>query len=80
MNSTGGNTSIIDWNRWQPLSVDVFIDQAGNPIPGGAATFIGAEWGNVRPFSLRTDQQTIHERDGNKYISYLDPGLPPQAT
>jgi hypothetical protein len=34
----------------------------------------------VRPFSLRRDQQTIHERDGNNYITYLDPGLPPQAT
>jgi hypothetical protein len=81
MTGTGwGNPDIIDWNRWQPLSLETFIDQWGNTIRGGAATFIGAEWGNVRPFSLRRDQQTIHERDGNNYIIYLDPGLPPQAT
>jgi len=26
----GGNNTIIDPNRWQPLSLDVFIDQSGN--------------------------------------------------
>lgn len=34
----------------------------------------------MRPFSLQKNQQTIHERDGHNYITYLDPGLPPQAT
>ncbi len=78
--TSGGNLDIVDWNRWQPLSLETFIDQWGNAIRGWAATFIGAEWGNVRPFSLRRDQQTIHKRDGNSYIAYLDPGFPPQAT
>lgn len=32
----------------------------------------------MRPFSLRPDQATIHERDGQKYMSYLDPGDRPQ--
>ncbi len=81
MTGTGwGNTNIVDWNRWQPISLETFIDQWGTPIAGGAATFIGAEWGNVKPFSLQKYQQTIHERGGNRYITYLDPGLPPQAT
>ena len=69
---------IIDWNRWQPISLETFVDQWGNPISGWAATFIGAEWWSVRPFSLRPDQATIHERDGKKYMSYLDPGDRPQ--
>lgn len=33
MNGSGWNTVLLDWNRWQPLSVGVFIDQAGNSIP-----------------------------------------------
>ncbi len=78
MNGSGWNTEILDWNRWQPLSVGIFIDQGGNSIPGWAATFIWAEWGNVQPFSLREDQKTIHERDGHIYPTYLDPGSPPQ--
>ena len=32
----------------------------------------------MKPFSLRPDQATIHERDGQKYMSYLDPGDRPQ--
>jgi hypothetical protein len=31
-------------NRWQPIALQNFVDQAGNPITGGAAKFIGAEW------------------------------------
>jgi hypothetical protein len=34
VSATGGNTTLIDWNRWQPLSVGTFVDQAGNAIPG----------------------------------------------
>ncbi len=73
-----GNPDISDWNRWQPIALSTFIDQGGNPVSGGAANFIGAEWGNVKPFSLREDQKTIHERDGQRYITYLDPGDRPQ--
>ncbi len=73
-----GNPNIIDWNRWQPIALSTFIDQWGNTVSGGAANFIGAEWGNVKPFSLREDQKTVHERDGRQYITYLDPGNRPQ--
>ena len=29
-----GNPDIADLNRWQPLSLDIFIDQSGNERPG----------------------------------------------
>ncbi len=73
-----GNPDILDWNRWQPISLETFIDQGGNPISGWAAKFIGAEWWNVKPFSLRSDQVTLHVRDGQTYINYLDPGDRPK--
>lgn len=74
-----GNPNLVDWNRWQPILLNTFTDQWGNLVPSGSTNFIGAEWWNVIPFSLKKSQQTIHQRDGKEYISYLDPGLPPQA-
>jgi len=71
-----GNPDISDPNRWQPLSVDVFIDQSGNEIPAGALDFLSPEWGNVHPFSLTEDDKTTYMRDGDDYQVYLDPGSP----
>lgn len=72
-----GNPHILDLNRWQPLSFDVFIDQAGQEIPLGTPEFLGPEWGQVHPFSLVPDDLTIHERNGFEYWVYHDPGPPP---
>lgn len=72
-----GNTTILDANFWQPLSFEVFVDQSGNAIPGGAPSFIGPEWGEVIPFALSADQLTIYQRDGFDYWVYHDPGPPP---
>ena len=72
-----GNPHILDMNRWQPLSFDVFIDQAGQEIPLGTPEFLGPEWGQVHPFSLTPEDLTIHERDGFEYWVYHDPGPPP---
>ena len=72
-----GNPDIIDFDRWQPLSLDFFIDQSGNVIPGGFPEFLGPEWGAVTPFSLSLDDATIYNRDGFDYIVYHDPGPPP---
>jgi len=72
-----GNPHILDMNRWQPLSFDVFIDQAGQEIPLGTPEFLGPEWGQVFPFSLTPDDLTIHERGGFEYWVYHDPGPPP---
>ena len=71
-----GNPDITDPNRWQPLAFSVFIDQAGNEIPGGMPSFIGAEWGQVIPFSLTPTQRTTYQRDGVDHWVYHDPGDP----
>jgi len=75
-----GNPDIIDPNRWQPLSLTNFIDQSGNPIPGGRQEFLGPEWGNVVPFSLKEEDKQVFTRDSNEYIVYHDPGPPPLIT
>lgn len=71
-----GNPDIEDLNRWQPLSLTRFIDQAGNLVQG-TPDFLGPEWGEVVPFALAEDDLTIHERDGYEYRVYHDPGPPP---
>lgn len=72
-----GNPGILDLNRWQPLALDIFVDQAGIPIIGGALQFLSPEWGNVQPFALTDNELSLHERDGNQYKVYYDPGAPP---
>ncbi len=72
-----GNPDIVDYNHWQPLTLDVFIDQSGNVIPLNTPAFLSPEWGNVVPFSLTEEDLTIHERDGHEYWVYHDPGPPP---
>ncbi len=73
-----GNPSIEDPNHWQPLTLNVFIDQAGNVIDGKTPGFLSPEWGNVHPFSLRDSESQTFTRDGNDYVVYHDPGSPPQ--
>ena len=34
-----GNTTLTDPARWQPLTLDFFIDQSGNIVPGGHRHF-----------------------------------------
>jgi len=73
-----GNPLIVDMNRWQPLILEIFIDQSGNEIPGAALDFLSPEWGQVDHFALDDDQSTTFERDGFEYKTFLDPGAPPQ--
>ncbi|MBK9491668.1 MAG: hypothetical protein IPO07_24850 [Haliscomenobacter sp.] len=40
-----------DPNRWQPLSLDVFIDQSGNVLPINTPAFLSPEWGRVTFFT-----------------------------
>lgn len=72
-----GNPDIVDPNRWQPLTLDIFIDQAGNVIPGKTPEFLSPEWGLVSAFSLSPSDLTIYQRDGFDYWVYHDPGPPP---
>ena len=71
-----GNPDIVDRNRWQPLSLPVAIDQAGNVVDP-EPEFIGPEWGSVVPFALSESDLTVHDRDGFEYRVYHDPGPPP---
>ncbi len=72
-----GNLEMSDPNRWQPITFDVFIDQSGNEIPGNTPSFLGAEWGQVAPFSLREEDRSVRQRDGHDWTLYHDPGPPP---
>ena len=72
-----GNPTIINPNRWQPLSLDIFVDQSGNVLSETTPEFLGAEWGSVWPFGLNDEDLTEFERDGNVYNVYHDPGIPP---
>ncbi len=66
-----------DPNRWQPLTLDVFIDQAGNPIPFNTPEFLSPEWGAVTPFALDDADLTVYNRDNFDYNVFHDPGAPP---
>lgn len=72
-----GNPTINNYNRWQPLTLDEFIDQSGNPIPGNTPEFVSPEWGWVVPFSLQEEDLTFYDRDDAAYLVYHDPGPPP---
>ena len=71
-----GNPNIVDLDRWQPISLALFIDQAGNVITD-EPEFLSPEWGQVAPFSLSDADKTIYQRDGFDYEVYFDPGPPP---
>lgn len=70
-----GNPTVSDPNRWQPLAINGFIDQSGQVLES-APPFQSPEWGWVQPFALDNDQLTMHERDGELWPTYLDPGPP----
>ena len=69
-----GNPDLLDPNRWQPLTLEIFIDQSGNVIPGNTPKFVGPEWGQVTPFALTAADRKIYTRDGYEYWVYHDPG------
>ncbi|MBM3427523.1 MAG: hypothetical protein FJX95_01925 [Bacteroidetes bacterium] len=68
-----GSNGMLDPNRWQPLSLSVFIDQNGNLL-SGAPPFMGAEWGNVKPFAMTDADKEVLPRDGNNWTVYHNPG------
>lgn len=72
-----GNPNMVAPNRWQPLALEFFIDQSGNPIPGGVIPFLSPEWGDVEGFALRDMDLAVRERDGETWNVWHDPGAPP---
>jgi len=72
-----GNPTLLDPNRWQPITLKEFIDQSGNPIPGSVPSFLNAEWGSVTPFAMMESEAKKFFRNRNTYTVYHDPGAPP---
>lgn len=72
-----GNPTISFPNRWQPLALDSFVDQSGNPRPGSIPEFLSPEWGEVSGFALTDSNLTTYQRDGYTYEVYYDKGAPP---
>jgi len=72
-----GNPDLLDANRWQPLALEFFVDQSGNPIPTGYPDALSPEWGMVAPFSLNDLDLEIHQRDGFDWYVWHNPGNPP---
>ena len=71
-----GNPDIVDLNRWQPLALQEFIDQAGNPSTQ-QPDFLSPEWGSVWSFALTSADASIYRKGGFDYWVYHDPGGPP---
>ena len=72
-----GDSTLTDPNRWQPLTLDVFIDQNGNVIPLKTPPFLCPEWGSVYPFALSDADMTVQNRDSHDYKIYHLPAPPP---
>ena len=73
-----GNPNLTDPNRWQPLTLNVFIDQSGNVIPISTPKFLSPEWGWVTPFALDTADRTILSHDGHQYPIFHNVPDPPR--
>jgi hypothetical protein len=68
----GTGNSIINPNRWTPLTFDFACFQNQIPVPVGSETqvFVGSNWTAVAPFALTRPDPSL---------PYFDPGIPPQA-
>jgi len=72
-----GNPDMQDPNKWQQLTLDVFIDQSGNEIPFNTPEFLSPEWGNVTHFAIPDEEKQIITQGQNEFTLYHDPGPPP---
>ena len=75
---SSGNPTLQYPNRWQPIALNVFIDQSGNVLPRSTPDFLSPEWGNVSPFAL--ENPISYNRNGEEFKVYQDPGAPPYLT
>jgi hypothetical protein len=73
-----GNPNITNLDRWQPISLPLAIDQAGNVV-NSTPPALSPEWGGVAPFSLRESDRITYFRDSFQYEVFHDPGPPPRA-
>ena len=73
-----GNPTIADLDRWQPIALVQYVDQAGN-VYNSNPPALSPEWGAVLPFALSEADRTTYFRDDFGYNVYHDPGAPPRA-
>ena len=73
-----GNPTIVNLDRWQPISLPLAIDQAGNVV-NSTPPALSPEWGGVLPFSLGDSDRIPYFRDSFTYEVFHDPGPPPRA-
>jgi hypothetical protein len=73
-----GNPGIVDLDRWQPIALVQYVDQAGN-VYNSNPPALSPEWGQVLPFSLSDADKVTFFRDDFGYHVYHDPGPPPRA-
>ncbi len=73
-----GNPTIVDLDRWQPIALVQYVDQAGN-VYNSNPPALSPEWGAVMPFALSDADRTTYFRDDFDYNVYHDPGAPPRA-
>lgn len=73
-----GNPNMVNLDRWQPVSLPIAIDQAGNPV-NSTPPALSPEWGGVSAFALRDNDRTTFFRDSFGYKVFHDPGGPPRA-
>ncbi|EDP72182.1 hypothetical protein FBALC1_13812 [Flavobacteriales bacterium ALC-1] len=78
--NAGVNPPINDPNRWQPLALNIFIDQGGTIIDADTPPFLSPEWGNVYSFALSEEDKTTFQRDGNTYNVFYNPSDPPYVS
>jgi hypothetical protein len=52
-----------DPERWQPINLAVAATQNGIILPAGVQTYIGAQWGSVRPFAMRRSSSAVPWHD-----------------
>ena len=73
-----GNPTIVNLDRWQPISLPLAIDQAGNVV-NSTPPALSPEWGGVAPFALQDNSRITYFRDSFQYEVFHDPGPPPRA-
>ena len=73
--TNSGAGELADPNRWQPLSLRLFVDQAGRVQPGRVQRFIGSHWGSVASFALPAASPGSGMADAAGV--FHDPGPPP---
>ena len=73
---TPGNPTLSNPNRWQPLTLETFIDQSGNIFATNTPEFLSAEWGQVNAFALKNEDLSIYSTDDYDFWVYHDPGQP----